>query len=205
MPNLSAKGMSTKERILYAAFDLFQQRGMHATSAERVLDAAGVGKGQFYHYFASKNELIHAVLRWQLDLLEAGAAPISSAIQTWDTLRTWFAAQIDIKKHFKMERGCPFGTAAGEVTEEQDEIRQDLMRIFDVERNALARFFAQEKVQGRLAASADEGALASFCIAAVQGAMLLGKIRRRSDVCEAIVSEALKHLSGYRVSVHRDS
>jgi hypothetical protein len=41
---------------------------------------------------------------------------------------------------------------------------------------------------------ADEGALADFCIATVQGAMLMGKIERSPRLVETTVAEALRHL-----------
>jgi hypothetical protein len=39
--------------------------------------------------------------------------------------------------------------------------------------------------------------MADFCIAAVQGAMLMGKIRRDSRTVETTVREALVHLKNY--------
>jgi hypothetical protein len=45
--------------------------------------------------------------------------------------------------------------------------------------------------------TADEGALADFCIASVQGAMLMGKIERSSRPVETTVSETLGHLRRY--------
>jgi len=45
--------------------------------------------------------------------------------------------------------------------------------------------------------TADEGALADFCIASVQGAMLMGKIERSPRPVETTVSETLSHLRRY--------
>ena len=51
----------------------------------------------------------------------------------------------------------------------------------------------------RLSTDANEERLADFCIAMIQGAMLLGKVKRSSKFVEATVQEALAHLEGYRV------
>ena len=48
-----------------------------------------------------------------------------------------------------------------------------------------------------LAEEANEEQLADFCLATIQGAMLLGKIRRDSRPVETAVREALVHLKGY--------
>jgi hypothetical protein len=98
-----------------------------------------------------------------------------------------------------MTRGCPFGTIGNEVTENDELIRQDLSLIFEVVKNQLVLFFVKEKAAGRLVKHADEGRAADFCISAIQGAMLLGKIKRSSIPAEATVREAMAHLQKYVV------
>ncbi len=98
-----------------------------------------------------------------------------------------------------MSRGCPFGTAANEVSDHEELARQDLDAIFDAIKSRLAAFFIREKSQRRLVADANEQSLADFCIATIQGAMLLGKLRRSSDDAEAIVRQALAHIRSYFV------
>jgi hypothetical protein len=43
----------------------------------------------------------------------------------------------------------------------------------------------------------NEGQLADFCIAVAQGAMLMGKVKRDSQLVEATFREALSHLKAY--------
>ena len=93
-----------------------------------------------------------------------------------------------------MTRGCPFGTIGNEVTENDERIRQDRCLIFEVVRGKLSAFFIKQKAKGSIARSADVGALADFCIATVQGAMLMGKIERSSRPVETTVAQALRHL-----------
>ncbi|MBL8724665.1 MAG: TetR family transcriptional regulator C-terminal domain-containing protein [Planctomycetes bacterium] len=45
-----------RERLLAAGEALFGQRGFHGCGLNEVLQQAGVPKGSFYHYFASKEE-----------------------------------------------------------------------------------------------------------------------------------------------------
>lgn len=42
---------------------LFSQRGFHSTSVSDIVDELGVGKGVFYWYFPSKDELFIEILR----------------------------------------------------------------------------------------------------------------------------------------------
>jgi len=68
-----------------------------------------------------------------------------------------------------MTRGCPFGTIGGEVTENDELIRQDLSLIFELVGNQLAAFFIREKAIGRISEAVDERQLADFCIATGAG------------------------------------
>ena len=53
---------TTKEQILDAAGKLIHVRGFKNTSVDDILKETGVGKGNFYYYFKSKDELGYAIL-----------------------------------------------------------------------------------------------------------------------------------------------
>ena len=55
------KGAETRLRIIRAAADLFHKQGARSTSPDQVIEASRTGKGQFYHYFKSKEGLVHEV------------------------------------------------------------------------------------------------------------------------------------------------
>jgi TetR/AcrR family transcriptional regulator, transcriptional repressor for nem operon len=190
----SAQGAGTRLRIIQAAADLFHKQGVHATSPDQVIEASNTGKGQFYHYFKNKEGLVHEVLQAHLEAIRTGTAPLKYEIESWEDLERWFIAHVELQKSFRMTRGCPFGTIGNEVTENDELIRQDLNLIFEVVKNKLAAFFIREKARGAILPGANEDALADFCIATVQGAMLVGKIRRNSRLVETTVREALSHL-----------
>jgi AcrR family transcriptional regulator len=194
MTKRSSQGSETRLRIIGAAADLFHKQGVHATSPDDVIEASNTGKGQFYHYFRNKEGLVHEVLQTHLEAIRNGSAPLKYDIESWQDLERWFRTQLELQKRFRMTRGCPFGTIGNEVTENDELIRQDLCLIFEVVRSKLAAFFAVQKAKGTIAKSADVGALADFCIATVQGAMLMGKIERSSRPVETTVAHALKYL-----------
>jgi len=49
--------------LISCAAKLFAERGYHPTSVADIVDAIGVGKGVFYWYFASKDELLTELLK----------------------------------------------------------------------------------------------------------------------------------------------
>ena len=62
-----------RQRLLAEATRLFAERGFESTSVQEIVAAAGVTKGAMYHYFSSKDDLLHEiymrVLRMQMERL----------------------------------------------------------------------------------------------------------------------------------------
>jgi AcrR family transcriptional regulator len=194
-----ARGAEARIRIIRAAADLFHKRGARATSPDEIIEASRTGKGQFYHYFRSKEGLIHQVLQTYLDEVKNGASRVNYDIKSWRDLEKWFHAHLELQKHYEMTRGCPFGTLGNEVTANDELIRRDISLIFEVVKNKLTAFFLKEKAKGRFAKQADPEQMADFCVASIQGAMLMGKIKRSSQTVETTIHETLTHLKRYSV------
>lgn len=57
----SRKRQQTRGRLMDAAYELFAEEGIHATSIEAITEAAGFTRGAFYSNFESKNELFFAL------------------------------------------------------------------------------------------------------------------------------------------------
>src|SRR5262249_35901830 len=140
MPARSKRGTETKARILRAASDLFHRQGCRATSPDEVIEASQTGKGQFYHYFKNKEGLVHEVLQSYLESIRIGTASVNYEIASWQDLESWFLAHVEAQKSFNMTRGCPFGTVANEVTENDELIRQDLVLLFETVKHKLQTF-----------------------------------------------------------------
>jgi AcrR family transcriptional regulator len=72
-------------RLLAEATKLFAKQGFDRTSVQEIVEAAGVTKGAMYHYFGSKDDLLHEiyarVLREQIERLEKFVASEAPAAQ----------------------------------------------------------------------------------------------------------------------------
>lgn len=72
---LTSKGQDRKRQLLDFAARRFAERGFHPTSVAEICDGMGVGKGVFYWYFGSKEELLREILHdAQTDLRRAQQA-----------------------------------------------------------------------------------------------------------------------------------
>ena len=59
---LTPKGEDRKRQLMDFAARRFAEGGYHPTSVAEIVDGMGVGKGVFYWYFGSKEELLLAIL-----------------------------------------------------------------------------------------------------------------------------------------------
>jgi AcrR family transcriptional regulator len=60
---LTARGRERRQTLIEVATSRFAQQGFHPTSVSDIVDGVGVGKGVFYWYFPSKDELLLEILR----------------------------------------------------------------------------------------------------------------------------------------------
>ena len=60
---LTPRGKERRDQLIACAAQLFAERGYHPTSVADIVATLGVGKGVFYWYFASKEELLTELLK----------------------------------------------------------------------------------------------------------------------------------------------
>jgi AcrR family transcriptional regulator len=195
----TARGRRTREAILCSAAELFHRQGVHATSVDDILDASKTGKGQFYHHFGSKEALVQAVLRDRADRFFELQAPMLDALDTWDGIRAWFDT-IAASHDRRGCPGCPFGMLASELADLDPTLRQGLNDFFDRWRAHLSRGLSSMIARGSLRADADPEALSLFCLAAVQGGLLLAKTRKDVAPLRTSLDQLMKHLRSFEPS-----
>ena len=191
--------VQTRLRIISAAASLFHQKGVRATRIGEICKAARVTRHELYHHFRTKGDITEEVIRAYLTEVKTGTSQLHHKLESWGDVQRTFTAHIELLEEFQMRRGCPLGIIGNELTEEDEAIRQDLDLVFEALKERIAGFLRNEKSEARLLPTADEDQLAEFCVAAMQGAMLLGKVRRDSQAVARIFKDLSMHLGRYRV------
>ena len=64
--------VTTRDRLLEAAMDVFARQGYHGTTVDDIVGASQSSKGAFYHYFPSKQGIFLELLSRLADMVEAG-------------------------------------------------------------------------------------------------------------------------------------
>ena len=78
-PRRSEKWKARRDAIVDASARVFAQRGYHATGIAELCEVNGLGKGAFYHYIGSKEELLAAIHDRVMDEVMLGADRVAQA------------------------------------------------------------------------------------------------------------------------------
>lgn len=193
--------MNTKEQILEAAERLIPYRGFTKTSVDDILKECGVGKGNFYHYFKSKDALGFATLDRTLEKLRTDFldTTFDPARDPWSRLAAFFDSMTARAQKSGCAGGCPLGNLALELSDIHEEFRQRLSEAFTVLRSQIEATLAEAKAQGTLSPAADVLRLSHYILAGLEGAFMLGKLHRNPLVMAGILEELRLHLFRYRV------
>ncbi|MBM7784732.1 TetR/AcrR family transcriptional regulator [Tenggerimyces flavus] len=197
----TARGRQSRAAIVEAAADLMYANGIARTSLDEVLAYCGAGKSQLYHYFANKQELVRAVIARQLDRV-LSAQPGLDSLDSWDDLDTWATELLARHSTSAGPLACRLGTFAGEV-DADDALRELLNEAFRTWQGYLRDGLKRLQSRGELAVGADPDELAAAVLAAVQGGILLSRLRRNADPLGASLTMALAYLKQFRTGKSR--
>jgi len=137
--------MTSRERILDAAMEVFAHSGYRRASMDQVAEAAGLTRQAVYHYFKSKADLFRAsVEALHEEAREAEIEAGRAAEAAGKTLAEILAAQVDARFRYIVE--CLEETSQPEelLSERQSQTR-DLIQSF-VEQNLKLHIATIERV-----------------------------------------------------------
>jgi len=174
---MTSRGRASRERIVQRAAELFAERGIAGTSLDEVLAAAKAGKGQFYHYFRSRDELAAAAVGYRRAQVVAG---LTQALGDVSSLTGLERALAQFIAGFEQEGlpGCPIGTLATEVACRNEAARMEAAAGFDAWERLLADALERMRQRGELRADASPAVLATGLLASIEGGMVLSQTRK---------------------------
>ena len=196
----SAKGAATRDQILDAAARLIHLQGYHFTSLDDVLGGSGIGKGNFYYHFKSKEELGYAIIdRLIRGFLDRTLGPdfADPDRDPMMQIHGFLDRVLDNLRQRNCVGGCPIGNLAAELSDVHEGFRQRLAEIFVQWRVSLAQALRRSRAAGRLSVDCHPDGAASFLVAALEGAILMSKVTRDIAIMEQCVDELKRHLTLY--------
>src|ERR1700752_2316782 len=116
------KGRETRDRVVDIATELVFEHGVAGTTLDDVRAAANVSKSQLYHYFADKDDLVHAVIDRTVEQV-LGAQPRLTNLSSWAAIAAWFDDLVQLQVNRGAVGGCPIGGLAGQLAEKDEKAR----------------------------------------------------------------------------------
>lgn len=89
-----ADAQRNRERILEVAKEAFARHGADA-SLDDIAKESGVGPGTLYRHFPTREELLRAVYRSELEKLAAAEQKLAQTMAPVEALRTWLLLFVD--------------------------------------------------------------------------------------------------------------
>lgn len=158
---------STRDHIVEAADQLFYRQGYEHTSFAHIADAVQISRGNFYHHFKSKDEILDAVINVRLANTRKMLEQWESAGKTpADRIRSFIDILMVNRAKIK-QYGCPVGTLCTELAKLNHASHGEAGELFTLFRIWLRRQFT---LLGR---KADADALAMHLLARSQGVATL--------------------------------
>jgi len=192
------EGRSTREAILKAASRLIHVHGYNHTSLDDVLRESGVGKGNLYYYFKSKEDLGYAILDQIIgSFLERMLEPCFADPegQALAQIRCFLDRLLEAQRAGNCVGGCPLGNLAAELSDVHEGFRARLDSVFGAWRERLTEVLRTAQSRGTVDGTCRPEAVADFLVASLEGAILLTKLTKDIAVMERCVAETKRYLS----------
>ncbi|MBT9585437.1 TetR/AcrR family transcriptional regulator [bacterium] len=171
---IAASRADKRTLLLIHGVRLFHRQGVNGTGIAEIMDRAGVGKGQFYHYFASKEEFICEVVRYAMSyfLRRAASHLVSLArLEEWDA---WFQPFVELAL-IPDFLGCPVGSMALEQCASSTAVQATVAEQMHLWIGAMTQGLQVFKATHGLGDGFDPESMAHDLAADIQGALLLGR------------------------------
>jgi TetR/AcrR family transcriptional repressor of nem operon len=172
----------TREALCRAGVAALTEKGFSATGIDEILRAAGVPKGSFYYYFASKeafgSELITRYAAYFAGKLDRHFR--NDLLSPMNRLRAFIADVESGMARFKFRRGCLVGNLGQEMGALPDSYREQLAEVFCDWQARTAQCLEAARRAGEIAKDADPAQLAAFFWIGWEGAVLRAKLERNA-------------------------
>ncbi len=177
------KSKSTREHIIEAADELFYHHGFEHTSFKNIAAEVKISRGNFYHHFKSKDEILDAVIDERLSRTQ-------QQLDQWkneeehpeERIRSFIYILIENWDKIKLY-GCPVGTLTTELAKLDHPSKEEANQLFNLFRTWLSKQFM---LLGR---EADADVLAMHLLARSQGAATLATAFRDEKFIKQEVEE----------------
>lgn len=164
------KGEKTRASIVECAGRLFYEHGYEGTSFSDIVEASGLFRGNIYHYFKTKDEILRAVIEAHLGVYREMLAKWDAENEDAKARLLAFIDMITGRKVELVEFGCPIGSLNTELAKDRRDLQRAASALFDLFRDWLTACFSQ------LGKGAESESLALHLLGRAQGVAVISHV-----------------------------
>ena len=187
--------IDTRERILDAGRHLFWERGYSATGLADILERAKARSGSFYHFFKSKEDLLHAVLDMYVEALHPVIIE-PATLSGSDGISRVFAV-LDGYRRALLETDCTYGCPIGRLALEIEPTNAPAMDLIAGNlagwTTAVETLLLQERQRFRPDTNFSE--LSQLVLTVMEGGVMQARARRNIEPFDASVRQLRQYVS----------
>lgn len=168
---MANKGEQTRAQIVTHAQRLFHEHGFDGTSFSDIVEASGLYRGNIYHYFKSKDDILLAVVESRLGEFRAQLLQWEQDHSDPRDQLMAFAGMVAANGGNLSEFGCPIGSLNIELGKDRRDLQAAARALFDLFRDWLAARYAALDC-------ADPTAAALHLLGRAQGIAVIAQVYR---------------------------
>ncbi|MGB3639571.1 MAG: TetR family transcriptional regulator C-terminal domain-containing protein [Rivularia sp. (in: cyanobacteria)] len=174
------KRIDKRSELIRVGREIIVQRGFNSASLNEILTTAGVPKGSFYYYFASKEDFGLAIiddfaLQYQDKLKQLVEDGQSSPLTK---LRNLFELKIAEMEARHCTDGCLIGNLAQELSAQNELFRVSLNQVFADWEEYFLKCLQAAREAGEISQDSNLDDLAQFILSGWEGAILQAKVTK---------------------------
>ena len=178
------------------AQDLIQRRGVNGMSFQDISDAVDIRKASIHHHFASKQDLVEAlVTRYQADFGSMLTAILNSRAKARGKLQRYGALFEGTLRTGDQDKSCLCGMLAAEMSSLGDGSARLVKGFMQDNVAFLTKVLKEGKEDGSLVIRGSVEDAASMVLAALEGGLLVARADGGPDQLAGIIKNLINLLT----------
>jgi len=199
------KSCETRVKLLQVGFDLIWDSSYGSVSVDDICRRAGINKGSFYHFFASKADLVvEAYEEHWLEKRPAMDRIFSPQVPPLERIHQWcqfiYEAQREKAGKYGHVCGCPFASVGSEMATFDEKIRAKSEYLMNSSRKYVESAIADAIREGSVRVK-DPVATSLTLQALLDGMLVEARVQNDLKVLENMESTMLEFMGAKAVGV----
>jgi TetR/AcrR family transcriptional repressor of nem operon len=170
----------TRLALIKAGRQFIVEKGYNHAGIQEILQAVGVPKGSFYHFFGSKEEFGLAIIDYDSQMHDRIVEQYLNdpSLSPMNRLKRYFAFKVEEFETLQYREGCLFGNLSQEMADQNELFRLKLQEATDRWRDQFAECIQAAQTIGEISTEYQAKMLSEFCLNSWEGALLKMKVSK---------------------------